>query len=177
MATNDSNAYRSAGAKRLTSARPLGELIARPITAAVKKRGFATADLLSDWPDIVGERYATRVQPARLHWPRRAEGDADIAPDPAILTVHTDGATALFLSHELPTLIDRINAYFGWAAVGRIKIVQRPVVARRKPEPVPLRQLTQDEECELSKKVSEVTAPHLRRALERLGRAVIAKNR
>ncbi|MXN66086.1 DUF721 domain-containing protein [Stappia sp. GBMRC 2046] len=177
MATNDSRLHSGAGAKRLTNARPLGELIARPIAAAVKKRGFATADLLSDWPDIVGERYATRVQPARLHWPRSADGSGDHAPDPATLTVHTDGATALFLTHELPTLIDRINDYFGWAAVGRIKIVQRPVVARKKAEPVPLRELTRDEECELSKKVSEVTAPHLRRALERLGRAVIAKNR
>lgn len=166
-----------ANARRLTSARPLGELISRPISNAVKKRGFATADILSDWPDIVGERYAARVQPARLNWPRATGGAGDDAPDPATLTVHTDGATALFLSHELPTLIDRINAYFGWAAVGRIKIVQRPVVARKKADPAPLRELTRDEEDELSKKVSEVTAPHLRRALERLGRAVIAKNR
>lgn len=158
------------------SAKPIADLIGPGLTAACRKRGFAGADLLTSWPDIVGERYADKVQPERLVWPR-GQGGGEEAPEPAVLTVHTDGATALFLSHELPVVIERINAFFGWAAVGRIRIVQRPVTARRRQRPPRLRDLTAQEEHELAGKVGTIANPKLRQALEQLGRAVIAKNR
>ncbi|MBA5778412.1 DUF721 domain-containing protein [Stappia sp. F7233] len=160
------------------SARPIADLIGPGLSAACRKRGFASADLLTAWPDIVGDRYAEKVQPERLVWPRgRGAGGEDEVLEPAVLTVHTDGATALFLSYELPVVIERINAFFGWAAVGRIKIVQRPITARKRQRPPRLRDLTAEEESELAGKVGAVANPKLRQALEQLGRAVIAKNR
>ncbi len=159
---------------RPVRARPLGDLIGKMMDPACRRRGFATADLIADWPDIVGERYGERVRPERLIWPRSGRSEE---PEPATLVVHTDGATALFLSHDLPQVIERINGFFGWAAVGRIRIMQRPVQPpRRRLRPV-LRPLSPSEEAEIEAKVAPVTNPRLREALSRLGRAVVARNR
>lgn len=171
-------------AKRHRGARPLADLIGASLSPACRKRGFTTAELISAWPDIVGDRYAHRVSPDRIIWQRglrgreEAGGSSGQTPEePAILEVHADGATALMLSHETQVVVERINSFFGWAAIGRIRIVQRPVAARRR-SPLPsLRKLTPQEEVELSGKVRAVANPALKQALERLGRAVIARNR
>ncbi len=160
--------------KRETKA--LADLVSKAMTPACRKRGFASVDILAAWPEIVGERYGERVQPDRLVWPRRTGDDGEMTADPATLVVHTDGATALMLSHELPQIIQRINMFYGWAAVGRIKIVQRPVAIRRKPVRRPPRKLTGDEQKRLEGHVGSVADDRLRTALKKLGAQVIARS-
>lgn len=163
--------------RRVTRARPLADLIGKTLEPACRKRGFAAADLLSDWPEIVGERYAGRVQPVRLDWPRGRDGAFEDVPRPATLVVQTDGATALLLTHEMPQLVERINGFFGWAAVERIRILQRPVTDRRRKPPPKPRPLTSAEEAELAERLVAVEGTPLGAALARLGRAVLARTR
>ncbi|MCA1297797.1 DUF721 domain-containing protein [Stappia indica] len=166
---------RQRGPRRVTRARPLGDLIGASLERACLKRGFAAADLVADWPDIVGERYAGRVQPIRLDWPRGAD-TPDAEPKPATLVVQTDGATALLLTHDMPQVIERINGFFGWAAVGRIRILQRPVTPPRSHAPPKLRALTEAEEGRLADRLAPLKGSRLGEALEKLGRAVIARS-
>ena len=49
----------------------LADIIASPLSAACRKRGFATLDLVAHWPDIVGPAYAETTAPDQLSWPRR----------------------------------------------------------------------------------------------------------
>lgn len=157
-------------------AKPLADLVGKAMTPACRKRGFASVDILAAWPEIVGERYGERVQPDRLVWPRKTSDDSGMTADPATLIVHTDGATALMFSHELPQIIQRINTFYGWAAVGRIKIVQRPVAVKRKDAPAMPRPLTRDEEIRLEGHVEAVADERLREALKKLGAQIIARN-
>ncbi|ADZ71787.1 DUF721 domain-containing protein [Polymorphum gilvum] len=154
---------------------PLADLIGKAMEPACRKRGFATADLIACWPDIVGDRYGERVQPDRMIWPRPQERYGSLVPEPATLVVHTDGATALLLSHEIAQVIERINTYFGWAAVARIRIVQKPVIVRRRKGPAPLRALTDSERRRLQGRLEGVEHDGLRQALENLGTQVIAR--
>lgn len=155
----------------------LSELVGKAMTPACKKRGFASVDIIAAWGDIVGERYATRVQPDKLVWPRQPNlADPENPPQPATLVVHTDGATALMLSHESAQLIERINTFYGWAAIGRIKILQRPVTVKPASTRKALRPLTSSEEEELEEKLNGVENDRLRAALKKLGEQVIAKN-
>ncbi|MEP4029841.1 DciA family protein [Roseibium polysiphoniae] len=157
-------------------AKPLADLVGKAMTPACRKRGFASVDILAAWPDIVGERYGERVQPDRIIWPRRTGEDGEMTADPATLVVHTDGATALMLSHETRQLIERINTFYGWAAIGRIKITQKPVEVRRKPKPRALRSLTGEEEARLESQLETVANDRLREALKKLGTQVIARS-
>ncbi len=167
-------------AKGRNAAKPLADLVGKAMTPACRKRGFASVDILASWPDIVGERYGERVQPERLVWPRQPEEAVladDAAPKPATLVVHTDGPTALMLSHEMPQIIERINAFYGWAAVGRIKIIQRPVAARPPSRRKNLRPLTGEEERKLEARLSGFEHDGLRKALKKLGSQVIAREK
>ncbi|MDN3718381.1 DUF721 domain-containing protein [Roseibium salinum] len=154
----------------------MADLVGKAMTPACKKRGFASVDIIASWADIVGERYGTRVQPDRLIWPRQPElTDPDRPPQPATLVVHTDGATALLLSHDSAQVIERINTFYGWAAIGRIKILQRPVLVKQ-PEPSKsLRALTRSEEQRLEERLEGVENDRLRQALKKLGAQVIAR--
>lgn len=173
----DAAAMVQAGPRKRREAKPLADLIGKPMEAACRKRGFATADLIAAWPDIVGERYAERTCPETLQWPRRPEAAESGAVDPATLVIRTDGPTALYLQHEIPQVIERINTFFGWAAVGRIKIVQKPLL-RPKPQRRPgLRPLAADEEARLAGTLGGVENDRLREALSRLGHAVLGRRR
>nr|WP_280115266.1 DciA family protein [Roseibium denhamense] len=157
--------------------KPLGDLVGKAMTPACRKRGFASVDIIASWADIVGERYGSRVQPDRLVWPRRPDRtDPDMPPDPATLVVHTDGATALMLSHDSQQVIERINTFYGWAAIGRIKIQQKPVQKRPPSTRKSLRALTDSEEERLDGQLAGLENSRLRDALKKLGAQVIAKN-
>ena len=147
------------------------------MTPACKKRGFASIDIIASWTDIVGERYGARVQPERLVWPRQPKlTDPERPPQPATLVVHTDGPTALMLTHDSQQVIERINTFYGWAAIGRIKVVQKPVKLKAAATPRPLRALSQSENQRLEDSLEGVENDRLRKALKKLGAQVIAKN-
>ncbi len=151
--------------------RPLADLIGRALSPVCRRRGFATADLVTAWPEIVGEPYAETTQAEKLVWPRGMDDDGDDYAA-ATLVVRCEGPTALFLQHDAPRLIERINVFLGWAAVGRIKIVQRPLVHRPQAKKRSIRALTKSEEADLEAELTGIEAEPLKAALERLGRAV-----
>jgi hypothetical protein len=154
-------------------ARPLGDLMGPIVTPAMRKRGFATADLIALWPEIVGEAFAEVSQPERLTWPRRMEAGED-AFEPAVLTIRVSGARVLLFQHESARIIERINQTFGYQAVARLKIEQKPLAPRQKRGAKPMRPLTRAEETEIGAVTEAVPDPDLRAALIRLGRAIKA---
>lgn len=146
------------------SAKSLAELIAGSIDPLVRKRGLARAELLSWWPDIVGEAYAGRTVPERIRWPR--DGTA------AVLFIRCDPSLALQLSYETEQVRQRLNAYFGYAAVGVVRIVQHRVgdPPRAEERPEAERELPVALEEQL-----QVLDEPLRDSLRALGRSVLAR--
>ncbi|WP_082735552.1 DUF721 domain-containing protein [Polycladidibacter stylochi] len=154
----------------------LNELVGKTISPAARKRGFATVDLLAAWPELVGQRYMGKVQPVQLIWPRQKSDEAEQQAEPATLLVHCDGPTALFFTHEIPQVRERINVFFGWNAVGRIKVIQKHIPPTPVKEPQKLRDLSEAERERVKRKVSHVEDDRLRTALEKLGKAILAKS-
>jgi hypothetical protein len=115
------------------AAKAVAELISQTLDPIARKRGLARAELLSWWPDIVGAAYAGHTAPERIRWPR--DGTA------ATLVVRCDPALALQFAHETGRVRERLNAYFGYPAVGAVRIVQREIrsaaVAPAKPNAEP----------------------------------------
>lgn len=153
--------------------RAIGALIGSVIAPVCAKRGFATADLISAWADIVGPRYATTTLPEKLTWPRRDQANA---PGGATLVIRVDSGMAIYLQHETGVLLDRINGFLGFGAVAQLKIVQG-VVSRPAPRIVAPPPLTKVEEEEVASTVATVESEGLREALARLGRGVYGSAR
>jgi hypothetical protein len=134
-----------------------------PISA---RRQFAAADLAAAWPEVVGPRYAECTYPERIDWPRGSDEPG------AILRVRADGPRAVLLQHELGQLAERVNAFLGYAAIGRIRLVQGPVPRRAAKAAKPADR--EVDENRLDAVVGIVGDDALREALARLGRGIFA---
>lgn len=114
-------------------ARTIGALTPRVTKTAFQKFGFATAQLIGDWPKIVGHRLAATTAPDRIRWPRRpddleAAGGRKSQPrGGAVLVIRVEPAVALDVQYQTALILDRINSYFGYRAVAEIRIVQGAV--------------------------------------------------
>lgn len=153
--------------------RPLAELIDECLAPALAAQGFAAADIVVGWPEIVGERLAARSEPVKMEWPRRPKhAGPDEPSDPATLVLRCESAFALELQHMAPVLIERVNARYGWRCVGWIVLRQGPVrrIARE-------RKLAELDPAALDAargRVGGVEDEGLREALVRLGAGIIA---
>jgi hypothetical protein len=93
--------------------------------------------------------------------------------EPAVLVIACEGSAALHLQHETGEIIGRVNAFLGFSAVGRIRIVQKPVAPPSSvPRPIP-RVLSQEEKARLASTVGEIEDDGLRASLERLGATIV----
>ena len=154
--------------------KPLADLLDVCLGPALAAQGFASADIIAAWPEIVGPRLAAACQPIRIEWSRRGLRNRDERPQPAMLIVRVEGAFALELQHVAPLLMERINAYYGWRCVGRIVLKQGPV---RRAAPLPPAKpavLGEAERQRIAAALDGVAEGGLRTALDRLGAAVLA---
>ena len=79
--------------------------------------------------------------------------------------------------HEIPRVIERINAFLGWRAVGSIRIIQRPLAQLDKKRPPAPESLSASDEEALDITLTGIDTDRLRTALARLGRAAINEER
>ncbi len=113
----------------------------------------------------MGAELARRATPQRLSR-RGRERDA------AVLTVRVDGASGLELQHLAPQVIERINIYYGYRAVGQLKFVQAPLRHEpQRPSPEHPAAAARDEGAP-HEDLSAVPDGSLKLALDRLGRNV-----
>lgn len=153
--------------------RPLADFLESCLSPSLAAQGFATSDVIVAWPDIVGERLAAFTQPLKIEWKRKGpNADPEARPDPATLVIRVEGAFALELQHLAPTVIDRVNTYFGWRCIGKLVLKQGPVRRAEKKvrkEPV----LTPADRERVDSALGPIAEEPLRAALERLGQAVV----
>ena len=103
--------------------------------AAFEKHGFQSADLLSHWPDIVGAEMATLCTPERIAWTRaREKGETPSGT----LTLKSAPGRALDVQYKAEGLRERINAYLGYAGIGKIKVQPGGMDRLATPPPAPV---------------------------------------
>lgn len=149
---------------------PVSDLAGEILDPVLRRRTGMSLALVQSWEEIAGPRLAAKSRPQKIQWPRRS-GDDDPF-EPAVLVVACEGLAALHLQHETTEVISRVNAFLGYSAIGRIRIVQKPVSAPVRPKPT-VRPLTPPEVQRLSEAVGAIEDEGLRAALERLGATVI----
>ncbi|HTO80782.1 MAG TPA: DciA family protein [Methylomirabilota bacterium] len=131
------------------------------------RHGLAEGGLVADWASIVGATIAGCSLPLRLSFTGGERRDGT-------LHVRVSGALALELQHLEPQVLERINGYFGYRAVGRLKIHQGPVPVERRtrrPPPPPV------DEAGIADAVAGIADDGLRQALHGLARSLRQANR
>lgn len=150
----------------------LSDLVPELLDPLLQKRAGLTTALIGAWPEIAGERIGKFSAPAKISWSRANSGADPYAP--ATLFISADPAVALALQHETSIIIARINVFFGYAAIDRVKISQKQMqietkAARPKPQPKHVEAA--------AAKVMNVENDALREALATLGANVLAAKR
>lgn len=140
--------------------RSLAAPLAKVTGPILRRRGLASAHVVSKWSEIMGPQMAAQSIPQRYVADRRGGGT---------LHVRVGGGWATEFQHLEPQIIERINTFFGYRAVSRLVLKQGPVPQRKRrarqaeaPDDGTAAPVTVDDEA-------------LRAALQRLGRAVRAR--
>lgn len=170
-------------ARRGRSFHRAGTALRRRISEAAAKRGFAEPDILLRWPEIVGAELAEQVRPVQISYGRASPGFG------ATLVVQVPGARATEIEHSAGRIVERVNAFYGYRAVSRLRLTQASGARGRArgfaepaapfagkpaepdgppPEPDP------DAQARAAAMVSGIRRPGLRDALARLGAAVLS---
>ena len=156
---------KDADSQRSCRARSAGELVGDVGGQSFKRFGFVQSSIVSRWSEIVGERYAKASSPESIRFPtgRKAGG---------ALTLLVDGAHAPLIQHLTPLIIERVNRFFGYAAINRIVFRQGKVPT---PEAVrPQRPDLRPVPKELGDGLREIADPELRACLESLAAQIAA---
>lgn len=140
--------------KRSHGMRSLGVLVPRIARPVFQKRAPASAQLLSDWAEIVGPELAA------ISYAKRFSAGT--------LTIGCTGVVALELQHRAELLRQRINGALGRVLVDRIKFVQES------PPASPPAVLPATVGARVSLATTGLAPGPLRDALEALGKAVLS---
>lgn len=151
----------------MSGPRRIGQAVPEVAGKVLGKRGLAFGALITDWPSIVGHQLSLRTAPDKLSFPRGKREEAT-------LHIRAMGAIALELQHLEPQIVERINGFFGYRAVARIRLIHAPPPARTA-APVRPRPLSMDEEISVVTAAAAVEDEELRATLERFGRSLLAR--
>ncbi|MBN9244810.1 MAG: DUF721 domain-containing protein [Mesorhizobium sp.] len=150
---------------------PVSDLATGILDPMLRKRAGISVGLVQSWEEIVGPRLAQLSRPERVQWPRRMNEHDPFQP--AALVIACEGVAALHIQHQTDEIIGRVNAFLGFAAIGRVRIVQKPASVRRKPPAPAPRTLSKAERSQVASAVGGIEDEALRKSLERLGSAVL----
>lgn len=150
---------------------PVSDLVSSILDPILRKRAGISIGLVQSWDEIAGPRLAAHSRPEKIQWPRRLHEDDPFQP--AVLVIACEGMAALHLQHETSEIIGRVNAFLGFAAIGRIRIVQKPLTTTATvPKPRP-RPLSEAQQARLTGTVGQIEDEGLRASLERLGATIL----
>lgn len=150
-------------------ARAISDLMPDIGRTAFRRFGFVQSSVVSRWPEIVGPRHARVCAPEAIRFPpgEKSEG---------ILQLVVVPAHAPIIQHVIPEIIERVNRFFGYKAVARVKLrqgevkpppPQTPATAPPSLKPIPM---------ELGDSLRDIGDPELRAVLESLARSLGAQS-
>ena len=150
-----------------SSAKPLSVLLSDVFSDAYARQGFAARELVTRWTEIIGPDLSAHCEPLKMQWPRPVEGQPQEA---ATLVLRVEGPMALEIQHASDVILERVNRFFGWSAVGRLALRQGPLSRRPRPRLPPAPDTGEVER--IARTLSSVDDDELRAALARLGASI-----
>ncbi|HHG91299.1 MAG TPA: DUF721 domain-containing protein [Devosia sp.] len=166
-------AFKKSDIKRRGRPANAGEIANRVLDPVLKKRGFASRDILARWPHIAPPPYNRVSFPERLTW-RRGEAGAQ----GAILFLRCHEAHRLALAHDSMLIAGAVNRYFGYVLVDRVKLSAEPFTFRSDSKVQIAIVTSADTIGKIENQIAAVEDEGLRDALRKLGQGVLGeKNR
>lgn len=149
-------------------ARAIADLMPEIGRTAFRRFGFVQSSVVTRWPEIIGERHARICAPEAIRFPPGEKSDG-------ILELVVVPAHAPMIQHAAPEIMERVNRFFGYNAVARVKLrqgaVKPPQSGERPTAPPSLKPIP----MELGESLRDIGDPELRQVLESLARSLDAQ--
>src|SRR5690554_6921842 len=162
-------------AKKVNIPVAVSDLASALLDPIMRKRAGISIEIVQSWTEIVGDRLATTTRPIKINWQRRLSDEDPF--EPATLVIACTGAAALRVQHETTEIISRVNSFLGFAAIGRVKIVQKALTNLEREKPPAPRALEGFERDRLDQLTDGIEDEGLKESLERLGASVLARKK
>lgn len=103
---------------RLSDLTGVGRTIIPLAKQLLGKNGFMQIELISNWEEIVGEKLAEYVLPQKISFVK----DERVGGTLVLLVL--SGAFAMEVESKKLKILQKVNAFFGYEALNKIKIIQ-----------------------------------------------------
>lgn len=153
--------------------RPLSTSVPGLLGKVFERKYIALGRIVTHWKEIVGEEYAERAQPAKIHYfkPKHPKEKAK-----ASLDIAASSADCAVLVYRKDLILQRINQLFGDNWVADIKFIHVEPKHKIKP-PKRTKLLTEGEKNHLSQLLDGVDDPEIKERLSRLGQSILQEQK
>jgi len=158
--------------KRRNKTLSVADVLSWALDPVLKKRGFATRDIITHWKAIAPPPYDATTMPDKLNWPRQAAQ----SHEGAVLYLRCAPGQALFAQHDAPAIAAAVNRYFGYVLVREVRLSAEPFTAgsggkgQKRPQP------SQSDIAKVGAAIEKVEDDDLRDALRVLGLALSGRS-
>lgn len=167
---------------KIRSERILGDLtgVGKTVQPLVKQLlgtgGLIMLELLSHWDDIVGAELAPYALPQKVVFRKNERSNGTLV----ILTL--SGAFAMEVKQREPKILQKINAFFGYPAVDKLKITQTGQTENFGLDKKPIEKLKKNvvseaEENYITELTKDIQSEELRAKMQSLGEAIWRRNK
>ena len=157
--------------KRRNRTMNIADVLSGALDPVLKKRGFASRDIITHWGAMAPPPYDTVAIPDKLSWPR-----GEKSAEGATLVLRCIPGHALAIAHDGPRIAASINRYFGFFLVNAVRLSAEPFTPGsggkgQKPD-----QPSQSTIAKVGAQVANVADDDLREALRTLGHALSSRS-
>jgi hypothetical protein len=156
-------------------------MVMKPVSRSVpgllgkvfERKYIALGRIVTHWREIVGEEYAERAQPAKIHYIKSKNPKEKSR---ATLDIAASSADCAVLVYRKDLILQRINQLFGDGWVTDIKFQHVELKVKIKAQKR-TKLLTEDEKNHLSQLLDGVDDPELKERLSRLGQSILQESK
>ena len=143
----------------------LGLFTQRLVKPVFKNRGLMEGKIVTHWAQIVGEKFAHMSFAEKITFPKgkRSEGT---------LHLNVTSSGALLFQYAQDLILERVNTFFGYKALSKLRMIHGLTLQREAKTPPPLKVLTNEEKAWLEKQIEGVEDSELQAYLQKLGEAI-----
>lgn len=157
--------------KRRNRTMNIADVLSGALDPVLKKRGFASRDIITHWSVMAPKPYGEVAIPDKLTWPR-----GEKSAEGATLLLRCIPGHALAIAHEGPKIAAAVNRYFGFLLVGAVRLSPEAFIPGSGVKAQKTTQPSQSVVAKVGAQVADIEDDDLREALRTLGHALSSRS-